>query len=116
VSVRGFDGTQSLNPMPALVQLWCIIDKAYQQNCKIVTYLSSVVKYVSDTEVFDLAFWHCLMKTNIYDWLYSFFWVVPRHLNFMWNRQCVPKCRHIKFTCQGITQKKEYSIQNLAKV
>jgi hypothetical protein len=33
-----------------------------------------------------------------------------------WNRQCVPKRRHIKFRCQGITQKKEYNIQNMVKV
>jgi len=28
----------------------------------------------------------------------------------------VPKRRHIKFRCWGITQKKEYNIQNMAKV
>jgi len=56
LGVRGCDGSQSLNPMSALMQLWCIIDKAYLQNCKIITYLSSVVKYVSDTIVFDRAF------------------------------------------------------------
>jgi len=65
--------------------------------------------------------------------LYSFFWVIPWHLNFIclvleesfcsmfvgslslhclwqWNRQSVPKCWHIKFRCEGITQKKENSI------
>jgi len=26
-----------------------------------------------------------------------------------WSGQIVPKCRHIKFRCRGITQKKEYS-------
>jgi hypothetical protein len=56
LGVRGCDGTQSLNPMSALVQFWCVIDNAYLQNCKIITYLSSVAKYVSDTKVFDLAF------------------------------------------------------------
>jgi len=30
--------------------------------------------------------------------------------------QTVPKCQHIKFRCRGITQKKEYNIQNMAKV
>jgi len=30
--------------------------------------------------------------------------------------QCVLKRRHIKFKCQGITQKNEYNIQNMAKV
>jgi len=28
----------------------------------------------------------------------------------------VPKRRHIKFRCRGITQKKAYNIQNKAKV
>jgi len=64
--------------------------------------------------------------------LYAFFWVIPRRLNFIcrrfgtlclfhlhrrigiestpirlwrWNRQSVPKRRHIKFRCHGITQK-----------
>jgi len=32
------------------------------------------------------------------------------------NRQSVPKCRHIKFRRRGITQKKAYNIQNMAKV
>jgi len=39
----------------------------------------------------------------------------PTHL-WRWNRQSAPKCRHIKFRCRGITQKKAYSIQNTAKV
>jgi hypothetical protein len=33
-----------------------------------------------------------------------------------WNRQSVPKRRHIKFRRRGITQKKTYNIQNMAKV
>ena len=33
-----------------------------------------------------------------------------------WNRQSVPKRRHIKFRRRGITQKKSYNIQNTAKV
>ena len=58
--------------------------------------------------------------------LYSFFWVIPRRMNFIcrrfarlcpifiltrlwrWNRQGVPKRRHIKFRFRGITQKKAY--------
>jgi len=32
------------------------------------------------------------------------------------NRQSVPKRRHIKFRCQGITRKKTYNVQNTAKV
>jgi hypothetical protein len=46
LGVRDCDGSHSLNPTSALVQLWCMIDKAYLQNCKIVTYLNSVPKYV----------------------------------------------------------------------
>jgi len=70
--------------------------------------------------------------------LYAFFWVIPWHLNFMcrrfrtlrlfhlhrqvgaclwrWNRKSVAKCRHIKFRHRGITQKKAYNIQDMAKV
>jgi hypothetical protein len=33
-----------------------------------------------------------------------------------WNRTGVPKRQHIKFRYQGITQKKTYNIQNMAKV
>ena len=33
-----------------------------------------------------------------------------------WNRQSVPKRRHIKFRRRGITQMKAYNIQNTAKV
>jgi len=33
-----------------------------------------------------------------------------------WNRQSVPKCRHIKFRRRGITQKKTYNMQNTEKV
>jgi len=60
--------------------------------------------------------------------LYDFFWVIPQRLNFicrcygtlclshlhrqvpMKMGQSVPKCRHIKFRCRGITQKKSYNI------
>jgi len=77
--------------------------------------------------------------------LYAFFWVMPRHLNFIcwrfatlclfhlrrqvgmkkffiltclwrWNGWSVPKHQHIKSRCWGITQKKAYTIQNMAKV
>ena len=76
--------------------------------------------------------------------LHSFFWVIPRRLNFMcrrfgthcqfhrhkwcdqkesclhplwrWNWQSVPKRRHIKFRYRGNTQQKECNIQNTAKV
>jgi hypothetical protein len=73
--------------------------------------------------------------------LCSFFWVIPRRLNFICRRfgticlshlqwwckvflltppmkmeQIVPTHRHIKFRRRGITQKKEYGIQNRAKV
>ena len=74
--------------------------------------------------------------------LYVFFWVIPRRLKFMCRRfgtlclfhphrrigvtfytyppmkmgQSVLKRWHIKFRCRGITQKKAYNIQNMAKV
>ena len=70
--------------------------------------------------------------------LYAFFWVIPRHLNFIcqrfgtlcpfhlqrqvgmknffiptclwiWNKQSVAKRWHIKFRCRGITRKNAYS-------
>jgi hypothetical protein len=44
----------------------------------------------------------------------------PRNLTptrpWRWGRQSVPKRRHIKFRRWGITQKKTYNIQNMAKV
>jgi hypothetical protein len=59
--------------------------------------------------------------------LYTFFWIIPRRLNFLcerfgtlclwrWNKQSIPKCWHIKFRSRGITQKKSYSIRIKAKV
>jgi len=72
--------------------------------------------------------------------LYAFFWVIPRRLKFIcwrfgtlclfhlhkhvgaptclwrWNKQSVPKRRHIDFRCRGIAQKKAYNIQYTAKV
>jgi hypothetical protein len=67
--------------------------------------------------------------------LYDFFRVIPRRLKFYmptfrntvfhlhrqvclwrWKRKNVPKRRNIKFRCRGIAQKKEYNIQNTAKV
>jgi len=79
---------------------------------------------------------HSAHANGMNDLLYAFFWVIPRHLNFicqhigtlcpfhfhtwvatyqpMKMEQCL-KC-HIKFRCRGITQKKAHSIQNTAKV
>jgi hypothetical protein len=34
---------------------------------------------------------------------------------FVWHRHIVLKCWHIKFRRWGLTQKKEYNIQNTAK-
>jgi hypothetical protein len=65
---------------------------------------------------------------KIYSWfqtfalfwmLSAFFWVIPRRLNstptrlWRWNRQSVPKRRHIKFRRRGITQKKACNIPKL---
>jgi len=82
-------------------------------------------------------------RYNHFVTLCVFFWLIPRRLNFIcrhfgtlcmfhlhrqvgvhsiatclwrWNRQSVPKRRHIKFRHRGITQKKTYDIQNTAKV
>jgi hypothetical protein len=38
------------------------------------------------------------------------------YLPMNWNRQRIPKNRHMKFRRRGITQKKAYNIQNTAKV
>jgi len=81
-----------------------------------------------------------LFQESVYTLLRDFFWVIPRRLNFICRRfgtlfhlhrqvgmkylpayedgtkQSVPKRRHIKFRLRGITQKKAYNIQNMAKV
>ena len=47
---------------------------------------------------------------------YAFSWVIPWRLNFIcWHFRTlsVPKRRHIKFRCRGITQKKAYYIYNV---
>jgi len=43
-------------------------------------------------------------------------WAVRCMCLWRWNRQSVPKLRHIKFRRWGITQKKAYNIQDMAKV
>jgi hypothetical protein len=59
--------------------------------------------------------------------MYSIFRVVPPASGFYVPtfflltpptkmEQCVPKRRHIKVSRRGITQKKEYNIQNTVKV
>jgi hypothetical protein len=64
--------------------------------------------------------------------LYDFFWVIPRHLNFICRRfvtlcsifigayedgtDSVHKGWHIKLRSRGITQKKAFNIENTAKV
>ena len=69
--------------------------------------------------------------------LYAFFWVIPWRLNFICRRfgtlclfhlhrqvgartylpmkmeQIVPKRRHIKFSCRGITQKKAFNSRSV---
>ena len=68
----------------------------------------------------------------IYIYIYAFFWVIPQNLNFIcqhFGTACsffiggyedgtgiVPKRWHIKFICQGITQKEAYNLQNTVKV
>ena len=83
-------------------------------------------------------------RKSSFIFLYAFFWVIPRRLNFIrrrfgafclfdfhrrvhmkyfipsrlcrWKRQSVPKRWHTKFWRQEIPQKKAYNIQNTAKV
>jgi hypothetical protein len=78
-------------------------------------------------------------SADIFGRVYSFFWVIPRRLNFMCRRfgtfcqfhlrrscnlftrpmkmeQSVPKRRYIKSRAQVISQTKEYNIQNTTKV
>jgi len=38
------------------------------------------------------------------------------HSIYKWNRRDDPKGRQIKFICREITPKKEYNIQNTAKL
>jgi len=65
--------------------------------------------------------------------LYAFFWVIPRSMNFicrlfgkhclfqlhsyppMKMEQSVPKRRHIKFRCWGITRKKAYKNHSVSR-
>jgi len=87
----------------------------------------------SDGLIFILFETACRQSLNILKSLYDFCWVIPRRLSFMCRRfgtlsnlhrftlpikmeQSVPKRRHIKFRRRGITQKREYDIQNTAKV
>ena len=58
--------------------------------------------------------------------LYDFFWVkLSNYSNLVHSthtylpmkmEKSVPKRRHIKFRCQGITQKKSYNFQNTVKI
>jgi hypothetical protein len=42
--------------------------------------------------------------------------ILPTYTAIMMMEQCVPKRRNIKFRSRGTTKKKEYNIQNTAKV
>jgi len=53
-----------------------------------------------------------LVPLSCWYMLYSFFWVIPRRLNF--TSRNVGK--YVKFGRRGINQKKEYNIHNTAKV
>jgi hypothetical protein len=53
------------------------------------------------------------------DMLYSFFWVIPWHLNFMCQRFGHPVCSEMsahKIWAVGSRPKEEYNIQITAKV
>ena len=61
-----------------------------------------------------------IFEPNLFPHKYSNFsqiqsYFIPTCL-WRWNSLSVPKRQHIKFRCQGITQKKAHSIQYMAKV
>jgi len=98
-----------------------------------------IITYIRSEQCYHLAKHNSWFQTFAVFWiLYAFFWVIPRRLNFIWrrfgtlclfhlhrrigvkwhstpirlwrwNRQSVPKRRHIKFRRRGITQKKAYN-------
>jgi hypothetical protein len=90
------------------------------------------LSYISHTWSKILVPWTGAYLNNSEKSVVLFFWLIPRVLNFMCRRfgtpclfhltppmkmeQSVPKRRHIKFRSQKITQKKQYNIQNTAKV
>jgi len=57
----------------------------------------------------------CLLSHTDTPTILKFSHFLPTCL-WRWNRQSVPKRRHIKFRRRGITQKKTYNIQNTVKV
>ena len=79
------------------------------------------------------SLFNCSLTKPMLTVLYASFWVIPRRLNFIYQLlrtpcllhlhtyppikmdKSIPKRRHIKFRRRGITQKKAYSIQNMAK-
>jgi len=88
-----------------------------------------IIPHLRRVQVFFCIFWPALISFRI---LYVFFRIIPWCLNFICRRfgtlrlfrlpaygdgtDSVPKRRHIKFRHQGITRKKAYNIQNMAKV
>jgi hypothetical protein len=59
----------------------------------------------------------CMLSSGLFTGMVSRYevYVIPTHL-WRWNRQSVPKCWHLNYRRQLITQKKAYDIQNMAKV
>jgi hypothetical protein len=58
---------------------------------------------------FQLA--HAIIKPNLFPYKYPnnlIPIILPTRTTYEDGTDSVPKRRHIKFTCQGITQKKEY--------
>ena len=76
-----------------------------------------IVTCVTLTSSFLLA--QVIFKPNLYPYKYSNI-LKPSHSSYQSayedGTDSVPKRRHIKFRRRGITQKKEHSIQNTAKV
>jgi hypothetical protein len=127
------------------VHIYRMFDRSRTVGVSLLTprlYISSGVSRDSSVSiVIRLRDWRPISlvqyPTQANDFLfYASFWVIPRRLNFIcrrfgtlclyhlhrqkclwrWNRRSVPKRRNIKFRRRGITQKKVYNIQNMAKV
>ena len=66
------------------------------------------------------SYWLRLFSSQTFSRINNPTFLKPRHSAptclWRWNRQSVPKRRLIKFRSRGITQKKVYNIQNVAKV
>jgi hypothetical protein len=93
----------------SLQAMWFLLITYYLARLLEIS-LNNVVCFLlgnsSASEFYMPMFWNTLPISSTF---------IPICL-WRWNRQNVPKCWHIKFRRQGITQKKAYNVQNTAKV